>query len=891
MESNQKKNDPGESGGSDDTEKKASSVNSPSRVLAHIAGPSGSGKTTIADLLKERRPDLRVRDLDEIDEEAEKILGIETQKNTSDAMLEQLYLKRQELLDAYLKEPGDAVLVGHHTENFTAEKKYLLDVDAETSARRAYERSLTEAPKYRRSESDLTLDEQEAQEVINSLTVRGYSRASAEAILEAFESEKSATWAAQAGDDIVGDRSYPLSSLLSEVGELGEAVVKLDGSGIREEAGDVGYTGQVMLAQRLGLNTPLLPWSEESYQKYHNRLVVWDKLFQAHGGQFDRKYLSGGSNYKKPEKIYKALEAAGLEPEDDTITRVLQEEETEPGFRKVAATVVELTKAKELSDSERYDEKAVLLRNLMMEHPGDFVIDSSGKGHPGITHTPTGFQFHLPKKFIPPTVTVPGVKRAAPIEGPRIDSFRQAVHATLWEDDPALSWVAVEDTPHGVLVKNASILHPDNRTSLEALLSRHWDVDGEVVYREGVLGVRDTLDEGIARMEKGASLRLGELLSLIDLLNKEHGAGIWTNKTLPELVEAVRAFIHEQGYQPERMRALHSSMQKRASAVNPGEHQAGLIPGVEIPEPPKARAVIIGGNPSRGRDRVEAYHQTLKDFLEELGYETQLVSSEDYADVPHADVAIGYSRGGGRLQFSDAPVKIAVGSEVEGIPSVRHPDDVTFRYRQDEISTIPDGVWDAHFTLTDEMKERMRELISPGVKEAAVGDFSHGCLMLPVPYDLSRQLVAWSQKYILEKNLDEQGIDFQPHVTVCYGFQPGFDAEALRPLMKEYAYVSAKLGKVSRFETEKYDVLKLDIVSADLRAWNRTIRERFHITTSYPDYKPHLTLAYVRPGTCKHLDGNSDWTNAILTTDRLEWSPAEGAKKNLYLRTKRIVTQ
>lgn len=578
------------------------------------------------------------------------------------------------------------------------------------------------------------------------------------------------------------------------------------------------------------------------------------------------------------------------------------------------------------------------------------------------------------------------------VENPasRVNSFRQAVRDTLWEEDTALSWVAVEDTPHGVLVKNASILHPDNRTSLEALLSRHWDVEGEVVYREGVLGVRDTLDEGVSHMEKGASLRLGGVLTLVDMLNRDHGAGIDRAQPYYNLLEETRKFASGEV-------GDFSVLLKSASSVNPGEHQAGLIPGVETPEPPKAKAVIIGGNPARGRERVEAYHQSLKDFLEELGYETQLVSSEAYTDIPHADLAIGYSRGGGRLQFSDAPVKIAVGSEVDGLPSVRHPDDTTFRYRLDELSTIPDGVWDAHFTLTDDMKERIRELISPGVeiprpsykeggrfthdgvaydldealqqsrnigtvpveelewvlehdtvdpsrvteadleapiliatdklgrktvvdglhrlykavqegitelpanevilentvavKEAAVGDFSYGCLMLPVPYDLSRQLVAWSQKHILEKNLDAQGIEFQPHVTVCYGFQPGFDAEELRPLMKDYAYISAKLGKVSRFETETYDVLKLEVVSADLRAWNRIIRERFDITTSYPDYKPHLTLAYVRPGTCKHLDGNNDWTNAILTTDRLEWSPADGAKKNLYLRTKRIVTQ
>lgn len=66
-----------------------------------------------------------------------------------------------------------------------------------------------------------------------------------------------------------------------------------------------------------------------------------------------------------------------------------------------------LQKAKEKSDSGDYRAKAALLNGLMRENPAQFVVDSTGPGHPGITHVPTGFKFHLPRTAIPG-----GVKRA-----------------------------------------------------------------------------------------------------------------------------------------------------------------------------------------------------------------------------------------------------------------------------------------------------------------------------------------------------------------------------------------------------------------------------------------------------------------------------------------------
>ncbi len=60
-----------------------------------------------------------------------------------------------------------------------------------------------------------------------------------------------------------------------------------------------------------------------------------------------------------------------------------------------------LKEIKRASDVRDYMRKHHLARRLMKEFPKDFKIDSDHPTHPGITHTPTHFRFHMPKGLIP----------------------------------------------------------------------------------------------------------------------------------------------------------------------------------------------------------------------------------------------------------------------------------------------------------------------------------------------------------------------------------------------------------------------------------------------------------------------------------------------------------
>lgn len=161
-----------------------------SKVLAHISGASGSGKTSIANELNLLYPHISFIDLDDFDEQAEKILNYKvSKKHYTDKMLFKLAQKRQELMDKFIKESKNPIIfVGHHTEGdqvlyIPTETRILLNTDAKTSAWRAYLRSQNEKPEHRRTLEELPKDEKEAQEVIDWLLKNGYKSMSKQEIL------------------------------------------------------------------------------------------------------------------------------------------------------------------------------------------------------------------------------------------------------------------------------------------------------------------------------------------------------------------------------------------------------------------------------------------------------------------------------------------------------------------------------------------------------------------------------------------------------------------------------------------------------------------------------------------------------------------------------------
>jgi len=129
---------------------------------------------------------------------------------------------------------------------------------------------------------------------------------------------------------------------------------------------------------------------------------------------------------------------------------------------------------------------------------------------------------------------------------------------------------------------------------------------------------------------------------------------------------------------------------------------------------------------------------------------------------------------------------------------------------------------------------------------------SYSCLMLDCPFlldDIREHIHSAICPCDVYDDEPGHGIEEETHITVLYGihtekFADVLDVVDLKPC-------SFKIKDISLFSNEKYDVLKLGITSKDLTQLNKQCRESLDYTNSNDDYKAHITVAYLRPGTGK----------------------------------------
>lgn len=100
-------------------------------------------------------------------------------------------------------------------------------------------------------------------------------------------------------------------------------------------------------------------------------------------------------------------------------------------------------------------------------------------------------------------------------------------------------------------------------------------------------------------------------------------------------------------------------------------------------------------------------------------------------------------------------------------------------------------------------------------------------------------------------NEAEGGMEDEPHITIRYGLDPQEMAQA-EAALASMGPIEVEFGPVEIFEPEgkDYDVVVQTVDSPELRE----LRRRVEVSTqapgeTFPDYRPHMTLAYVNRGT------------------------------------------
>lgn len=176
-----------------------------------------------------------------------------------------------------------------------------------------------------------------------------------------------------------------------------------------------------------------------------------------------------------------------------------------------------------------------------------------------------------------------------------------------------------------------------------------------------------------------------------------------------------------------------------------------------------------------------------------------------------------------------------------------------------------------------ELLEDHREslVVKPEKEEKKNYDFSSTQLDLPEKAAVGIKRLAAK---IPDGDLAEDGREADPHITVKYGLH-GTPLKKVRALLADEGPITVTMGKTSFFPASKSssgDVVKVDIDSPDLHRLNKKIADALPHTDTHPEYKPHATIAYVKPGLGKKYSGDDSLAGEELVLDRLTFSGKNG---------------
>ena len=127
-------------------------------------------------------------------------------------------------------------------------------------------------------------------------------------------------------------------------------------------------------------------------------------------------------------------------------------------------------------------------------------------------------------------------------------------------------------------------------------------------------------------------------------------------------------------------------------------------------------------------------------------------------------------------------------------------------------------------------------------------DFS--CTMLELD-EVVVKAVQELRVQIASDDLAGEGLEKEVHCTIKYGTHTD-DIEEVKKVLKSCGLreVRYRIGKLSTFPPSEHSdgatVLKFDIESEDLEKLNAAISKELKATDSFPEYHPHMTVAYVK---------------------------------------------
>lgn len=160
-----------------------------------------------------------------------------------------------------------------------------------------------------------------------------------------------------------------------------------------------------------------------------------------------------------------------------------------------------------------------------------------------------------------------------------------------------------------------------------------------------------------------------------------------------------------------------------------------------------------------------------------------------------------------------------------------------------------------------------------------------GCLMLTMPSPVAKLVRVWSASRIKEDFLADDGREDYCHCTILYGFDQDVDIVDVEACLKKHDNINISLGKVKRFPASDHrpgsDVLVIEVIpDKALVDLHNELKSKFQVQTTFPNYNPHVTIAYIKPGSLTELDGDIAFEGFDVECNKMTYSTGSSENRS-----------
>lgn len=164
--------------------------------------------------------------------------------------------------------------------------------------------------------------------------------------------------------------------------------------------------------------------------------------------------------------------------------------------------------------------------------------------------------------------------------------------------------------------------------------------------------------------------------------------------------------------------------------------------------------------------------------------------------------------------------------------------------------------------------------------------FEYGCVMLYFDFPEMEKLHGKINSEDIYTKDGDYGLETEPHTTLLYGLHSEVTDDDVKKVLARHSFGPCQISNASLFENADYDVLKFDVDGNGLHECNKDLRE-YPYTTNFPNYHPHLTIGYLKPGTGKRNANLLEGKQYTLEPKYAVFSKTDGTKSKFKINEKK----